>query len=526
MKRIISMILIFVMTTMLMAGCGNSDNKKVELVWASLVYESQEYETVIKVFNEKLQEYLPNTTVRFEKVSADTWTNWMSSGKQVDIAWAGYIFAPLVEVEKKSYLALDDLIAEHGPNIAKEMKEYSSDYEEGNYEGKQYLIPNQQARFKQTGSLVVPAQLWQYMDVDSLLSVMNASPYLTEEQLKTVDTYLTKVYASEDYDTDVVAKYIDVENIYEVMAKRGYDFITNGMCYKAFDENPQIVSFYETDEFKLFAKYAASWYEKGYISSEVLTNNGIGSREAVLGGSVTNDWYPTSKEGYGEAKGIVYNFDTAGNISKYNILLEKENQMYNGVKVFAESATYLTIPYTSKNPERAMQLLDLLRSPEGQELYTLLCYGFEKDSELAKEYNTYHYEVTEEGLAKGVDYVMQPVSTSKYGMASWMVGNCLLTYLTSDMVPGADEYVKDFKKNVQPTLHKTKYAGFMYDSEEISIDLTNIRTVISDYEKRLFAGTKAGNWESLHKEMMDKMNASGLENVKQKLQSQADEYAK
>lgn len=526
MKRIISMLLIVAMTAALFVGCGKSEDDTVELVWASLVYESQEYETVIQVFNEKLQEFLPNTTVKFEKISADTWSNWMSSGKQVDIAWAGYIFDPLVEVEKKSYLALDDLIAEYGPNIAKEMEEYAADYEKGNYNGSQYLIPNQQARYKQTGALTVPAALWKYMDEDAMLAALDASPYLTEEQLQVVDNYLAKVYASSDYDTDVIAKYIDISNIYEIMAKRGYDFITDGMCYKAFDENPQIVGFHETDEFKLFAKYAAKWYEKGYISSEVLTGGGIGSRTAVLTAQTTNDWYPTTVEGQGEEKGIVYQFDTAGNISTYKILTEKENQMYNGVKVFAEDATYLTIPYTSKNPERAMQLLDLLRSPEGQELFTLLVYGFEKDSELAKEYDTYHYEVTEDGMAQGVDYTVQPSSSSKYGMTGWMVGNCLLTYLTPDLLPGVDEYLKDFKKNVEPTLHATKYAGFMYDSEDISIDLTNIRSVITDYELRLSSGSAGSNWESLHQEMLNKLNASGLESVKQNLQTQADEYAK
>ena len=526
MKKLIASLLVVIMTMMCLAGCGGSgDNEEVELIWASVVYESKEYETVIKVFNEKLQEFLPNTKVTFKKVTAENWPLWMTGGEQVDIAWAGYLFDPLAEVKKGSYLALDDLIAEYGPNIKKEMEEeYATDYANGNYEGKQYLIPNQQARFDQTGSIIIPASLWKYMDVDALRAALDESPYLTEKQLQIIDDYLEKVFASSDYDTDVIAKYMDVASL-GVLAERGYDSIAGYMYYKAFEENPEIVHFGETDEFKLFAKYATKWYEKGYISSEVLTGGGIGSRTAVISYSQTNDWHATTVEGMGEERGVVYGFNEVGDITTYKILTESVNQMYNGVAEFAADSTYLTIPYTAKHPERAMQLLDLLRSPEGQELFTLLVYGFEKDSELAKDYNTYHYELTEDGMAQGVDYTVQPNATSKYGMAGWMVGNCLLTYLTPDLAPGADEYIRDFKKNVEPTLHATKYAGFMSDNSEISTDLANLKATYAEYSKRISTGAAGADMETLYNEMITRLKECHLEEVKQNLQKQADEFA-
>ncbi len=527
MKKLLAVVLslITALSVVSLAGCGGKNNKKVELIWATPWYESEESELVQKVFNEELQKLLPNTTVKFKLMSSDNWSLMMSGQEPIDIAWAGYLIDVLSEVKKGSYTPLDDLIKENAPNIAQEMKDDADDYEKGNYDGKQYLIPNQQARVKHSGSLVVPASLYKYLDVDALLTALKASPYLTEDILKVLDSYFEKVFASSDYDNDVVGKYISIENIYGILAKRGYDQITASVVYKAFDENPKFVSFYETDEYKLFCKYASKWYEKGYISTEVLTSAGSGSRSAIMEGNFTNDWYLTTVEGKGEAKGVIYNFDEGGNIKEYRILTRDTEQMYKGIKQFASDSTYLTIPYTAKNPERAIKLLDLLRSDKGRDLFTLLCYGFKKDSDLAKKYNTYHYTVNENGTAQGVDYIIQPSSTSKYGIPSWTCGNCLKTYLNADLDPGVVDYLKDYNKNVSPKFHKTKYYNFMPDTTDIDIDITNVTAAYNEYDARIHCGTEGSKWEATYKTMINKINAANLQNIKDTIEKQAKEYA-
>ena len=529
MKKVISITLIAVMTLSVLSGCGSNKNGKVELVWAGKFLGTQEEELVLKEFNKRLEKLLPNTTVKFIDFDTATWSLWMSEGKEVDIAWSGYQLNMLSEVKKGSYMPLDDLIAEYAPNIQEELKNYESDYQTGTYDGKLYFLPNQQARIKQTTSLDVPASLWKYMDVDALIAALNASPYLTKDIMDIIDSYLTKVYASSDYDTDVVGKYIYIKGLSEVLATRGYEMVDAGIGYDMYDDNAVFVNVYETEQYKMFAEYAASWKEKGYIAKDTVSVGGSTGRSVVLSGEFTKDWYPTTVEGKGEKRGITYNFDDFGGIQTYSILTSNYDQMVNGISSFGSAATYLSIPYTSKNAERAIQLLDLLRSPkgtEGNDLLNLLCYGFEENSEEAKEYGTYHYTLNEYGQAQGVDYTIQPSSSSKYGMASWAVGNALLAYLTPDLLQGAEEYIQNYNEQIKPTHRKTKYYQFLFDSEPVNADLQNINNILNEYQERVAWGTDGSKWESTYKTMIEKMNQAGIGEVIKVMQTQADEFIK
>ncbi len=532
MKRIVSLVLCLVMIGTLFVGCGPKEydpNAKVELVWANYVIESKEHDIVLEAVNKQLETLLPNTTLTFKEVNAETWKLWMSSGEPIDIAWSGYIFDLKSEIDAGAYRPLDELIANYAPNIQQEMKDYAADYQSGNYDGKQYLIPNQQAIFNQTPAIVVPDSLIGHMDVDALLAAAKSSPTSTKAIYDVLDSYLAKVYASEDYDTDTVGKTIDIYNIYQAVATRGYDFVggtkaSAQLCYKAFDENSTIVSFPETEEYKLFAQYAASWCEKGYISEDALLGGGsAGSRMSVLSGSSTAMWYATENAETGEKRGVTYNLED-GYIKSYNILLNDYSQQFNGVSELGYEATYLTIPYTAKNPERAMQLLDLLRSPvgtPGNDLLNLLVYGFEKDSDYAKEYNTWHY--TREGdCVTPVDYTVQPTRTSKYGLTNWMIGNCLLAYRTPNILEGQAEFCKNYEAEVRETLHNTALKGFDADISDLTIDISNIKGVYDEFDKRIFYGVSKSGWTGIYEQMMSKLKASNLEEVKAALQSQAD----
>lgn len=527
--KVISLVLIMVSMLSLLSGCGGKDNGKVELVWATGFLGTQEQEIVHKEFNKQLEKLLPNTTVKFIEFDAETWSLWMSEGKQVDIAWSGYHLDMEEEVKKGSYAALDDLIAEYGTNIKNEMKEFEADYATGQYNGKQYAIPNMQTRFSQTSSIDVPATLIQYMDVDALRAAFSASTYLTKDIMDIIDSYLEKVYASSDYDTDVVAKYIDITSLASVLATRGYGVFEAGVGYGDPADPSKIINVYETEQYKMFCEYAASWYEKGYISKDVVTIGGATGRDAVLAGEYTKTWYPTTIEGQGEERGVTYNFDDFGGIKSHSILTTTIDQKKQAPPTFGSLSTYMTIPYTSKNQERAMQLIDLLRSPkgtEGNDLLNLLCYGFEENSEEAKEYGTYHYTLTEEGQAQGVDYTLQPSKTSKYGMASWAVGNAVLAYPTPDILPGMADYVLDYKKNVVPTLPKSVYYGFHFDSTPVDTDLQNINNVLNEYRTRIQEGREGANWKSLYNTMLEKLNQAGISKVMQEMQKQADEFLK
>ena len=532
MKKIVSFIFVLCMVISMMAGCGGSESDGKTLIWSARGIGCAEDEIVHKEFNKMLNELMPGVQVKFIEENETNWAKWMGAGEVIDIAWTGYKSDVESEINQGSYLPLDEYISEEKtPNIYKEMQVYAEDYNSGTRDGKLYMIPNQQPTFTQSGALRIPNELKDYMDIDALLAAAHASPTTTRAVYEILTDYLEKVWAQDAYDTDTVSDTVDIITLFNTLATRGYDFIVNGktvgarLCYAAFDEDPEIMSLIETDAYKLFLEYAAKWYKAGYIREDILINSSSGSRSPILTANASGMWYGTTKESYGEARGVTYNYDQ-GAVVSLDLLLDDLDNQYNGTSKLGYESTYLAVPFTSKFPEQAIALIDLLRSPvgtEGNTLANLLIYGFEKNSDYAKEYDTYHYTLNGD-FAQGVDYSLQPTTNSKYGKPNWTVTNTFLTYRTTAVLEGQAEWALDFEANVRPTLHKTKYYRLRADLSEVLTDVANVAAVINEYSDQLVSGINAGNYQKLYDEMIEKANAANLKRVKEKISKQAQAY--
>lgn len=518
------------------AGCGAS---KVKLIWAGSTLGNEESEMVFEAFNKELQSVkgFENVEIDFQKQDTTNWQLWMASNTQIDIAWTGYSYDIETEINNGSYTALDEYITEENtPNIYAEKQEYSADYASGSYKGKQYLIPNQQPIANLSNILKIPVELKDYMNIDGVLNECHSNKKTTEKVYQYIDEYLAAVTKAHAIDTDTVAKYIDIQGIFKFVATRGYEFIGGDLtgawlCYDEEDPSAKIVNFMETDAYRLFLKYAAKWYNDGYVSPNVLVNGSeSGSRSPVLNAHSTGMWYTTENPELGEERGVTYAIETddAGNkfITMYNLLLETPEQDWQGVSTLGSEKTYLCIPYTSKNPEIAIKLLDLLRAPvgeKGNDLLNLLVYGFEENSKYAEEYGTYHYTL-EGDCAYGVDYYAQPDSSCKYGIAHWFVGNVFKTYRTPNIQAGQGDYVKKYETVDRLTHKETALCGFRVDLSEYSNVIANIQTIINEYNDTLICGIDGSNYNATYDEMMSKINGADLAKVKEAVQSQADKY--
>ena len=475
---------------------------------------------------------MPGVQVEFIAQSTSTWALWMNAGEQIDIAWSGFEYDIESEINKGAYMELDDLINEKDtPNIYQEMQDYAEDYYSGTYDDKLYMIPIQQPIFTQSAQLDIPAELYQYMDVDALLNAAHSSTKTTAAVYDEITKFLAKVWAADAYDTDTIGNGIDPITIGKVVATRGYDFVGNNkmtgacLCYDAFSDNPALVNFMETDEYKMFLDYAGKWYEAGYISDDTLTSAGGGTRSAVLTANSSGMWFGTDDSENGEQRGVKY-IKNQGQITSYGLLLDSQDQQFNGVSSLGSEATYQVIPVTAKYPETAIKVIDLLRSPvgsEGNDLANLLCYGFEKNSEYAKEYDTYHYTL-DGTFAQGVDYTIQPSSSCKYGKCFWTVTNAYLLYHTTAILDGQSEWALDFEKNVRPTLHKTKYYRFRADTSKYITDISNIASVIDEYNEQLLSGLNGSKYSASYNQMIEKMKAAKLDDVKKAVFEQMQKY--
>lgn len=535
MKKIVccllSALMLFGCMTVL-AGCGG-DNKKVTLSWY-LVTNGQKDEKIVQAeFNKQLAKYLPNTQVEFKEEIVDNWSRWMASRKAIDIAWTGYSFNMESEISKDSYMELNDLIDKYAPNIKKEMQEYSEDYASAMVDGKLYAIPNQQPIISETPYLKIPAACLKYFDVDAFRAATAKSPYTnTDDIYQIFDKYFRSIKSAGVIGTDTVGKYMDPTTVFTYIAKRGYDSIgRTSLCYKAFDDNVNVVKFEETDEYKLWCKWAAKWYNDGYIAKDVLQSEGSsGSQIPTLDAHLNEIWFGLTGEEDNAEKGLRAVYNVYDELEKYNLLIEPKDRShsYKGTSTLGSEKTYLCIPFTAKNPERAIKLLDLLRAEkgtDGNKLLNLLVYGFEKNSEEAKKHDTYHYTL-EGDCAYGTDYTIQPGTSSAYGIPHWQIGNVFLTYRTPNILEGQQEYAREYESSVADSAHKTPLAGFRFNISNIATEVGNLESVTTEFNNRLVCGVSGSGWTDIYDQMLKKYNSAGLDKVKQDVEKQIQAYKK
>lgn len=525
-KKIISGLLATVLMLTLITGCkngiskaNNNTSKPVTLKWVVPWGEQRDLKKVTVEVNKQLTKLLPNTKLDLICDSLpDKWPMWMASKVKFDIAWSGYMLDLESEIKKGSYLKLDDLIKNYAPDIKKEMIDYAADYKSGTYRGSLYAIPNQQPLLHTTSWISVPYSLAKYMDIDAILNAAHSSATTTEAVYQELDKYFEKVKAADLMDTDTISNTCDIQNIFKAVATRGYDWIgvsKSGawMCYKVFnDGKAEIVNFNETPEFKLFIKYAAKWYGKGYISKDILINaGGTGGRQPTASANIQENWYKVD-----EARGVKYLKDEkTGEMSTYMLLFDPDKFCFNGTSVLGSDLTYETIPFTAENPERAMMLLNLLRSEKGKDLLNLIVYGIKGT----------HYELIGNDVAKGNGYTIQPTPNNLYGIPHWMIGNVFLTYRTPNIRDGQNEWAKNYVKNVKPTFYKTPLYDFRADTSNLTSKISQMAQVISEYQNTLICGVSGENYNNVYQQMVAKSNAAGVKDIAKELQKQADAYA-
>lgn len=522
MKKAICMLLCLIMCLSVLSACGGQKDKEgeVTLTWVIPMAKQKDADEVQAAVNEELSKLMPNTKLEFvwEEGLASKWAMWMSAGTSYDLAWTGYSFDMLSECNNGSYTDLTELVEEYAPNIKAESKELTTAYNSAMLDGKLWAIPNEQPLIGNSNFVGIPLEFWSYFPVDEFLTECHANTKTTEKVYQLYEQYMVALT-----DAGLITPgscSIDVTNFFQAVATRGYDWVgtTNGgawLCYDAFDENAKMMNFMETDAYKLFIKYAARWAGMGYISADYLAT-GLPSGTSIGSGSTSEYWF-----GVDEERGVRYVKDGEGNTVSYRLLLDSEEQDFTGVNTFGSEATYTVIPYTSKNPERAIKLLDLLKTSEGEDLLNLIVYGIEGKHYTKKQSDDGDY------VAYGSDYTIQPSSQSVYGIPHWMVCNVFECYRTPNILDGQKEWAMDYILNVDKNLHWTRYKGFTPDVSDYTYQISQVSAVISEYHSALICGGfGTDGYQEKYDAFMAKLKTAEIDKLIETVQTQADEYLK
>ncbi len=251
---------------------------------------------------------------------------------------------------------------------------------------------------------------------------------------------------------------------------------------------PKVVNLLETDLFKNYVALARKWYEAGYIMQDVATTQEQGSSLVKAGKAF--GYFNNMKPGFETQESKITGYELAG------VHLSEPVIQSNGATGFM-----MSIPRNSKNPERAMQLVNLLYTDA--DVMNLLANGIEGK----------HYVKNEDGTIRLPDGVTE----STYQFNQWEVGNNFLTHVWEGMDKNIWELTKQFNESarVSPVL------GFSFDATPVKTEVAAATNVVNQYK----VGLESGSLDpSLIAEYNEKLKAAGLDKIIAEKQKQLDEW--
>ena len=166
----------------------------------------------------------------------------------------------------------------------------------------------------------------------------------------------------------------------------------------------------------------------------------------------------------------------------------------------ATIATLTSISTTCKNPELAMQFLNLINTDPV--LYNMACFGIEG----------VHYTLNDNGT------VTSDEASGYNPNSDWVFGNQFNAFPRDSQSP--DIWVKI--KEYNDTAKVSCAMGFSFDSSVVDSELSAISAVTGEYLPQLSVG--AVDPKTAVPEMMKKLEAAGMDAVLEEMQKQVDEW--
>lgn len=485
------------------AGCTSKETAndgEVTLKWIlGGAGKQADSEEVWVAFNEKLQEYMPGTTVEFECIPmaeyAEKWKLFAASGEKIDIAWFGWMLNLEQEARAGSIMPIGDLVEKHAPELKGIMEDWVWDTTK--IDGELYAIPNYQMMVSRPVALRTPKKLAdKYLDKERLVKVWTdwkdseGISEIPDEFFDVIEEYLLKLKDAGELGLGISPEVFSGW----LSPAKGSTFYNYGVITK---EDDRVVVKDVTDYQLNYYKRINELYKKGLIRRDALTVKDHTPDMGREGG------YTIWAHQYDD-------FTPAAEEAKYGMEIEyimPENAKSS--RYYKAGGTNTAILSTSRNPEKAIELLEHINTEKGKELYNLLAFGLEGK----------HYEVKGENSIETIGYTGTPTMDSAYGIPSYVVGNTFNAFETQADVPGYNQYVRDvLHVESEPNLLQ----GFVFNSDPIKTEKAQIDSSLAE-----FAGLTTGaydNYEELWKQKREKLKNSGVEKVLKEVQSQLDKW--
>lgn len=499
-KRVLAALMCVAMTVGLLAGCGSSSSstssstssssdgtsatadtsQEVNLVMYVVSDRPAGQDTVDENFNKIIKEKL-NCTLTINWIAWSDYANkyplLFSSGEVFDMAYSATWLNFKSMAQKGAFMNLDDLWEKYAPtNFANTTEEAKM---QATVDGSYYCVPTQLATYNAYGPIyrtdILEGTDWDgkmenFEDLEEYMDIVKE----THPELDPID-----IYSSGS----------EVDDVY--MWSLGYrsskgasnDFL----FYNPEEENPTLFTYYETPEVNDFLDMMKRWNEKGFFSKSALSDT------------------DSTKTQNGKAAMKVHNVD---NLQNYATMHPEWNFEYaNFVKHVAYlpfTQDVMVISNTSKNPERALMLWDLITND--QEVYDAFMYGVLGVT----------YTLNDEGQYAITDANLYSTSSM------WAARTTELNRDVEGTPESYGEWKQTFEDMIAADDTAARFAGFTLDTSNIETEYAACQSVHQQYWWPLELGyTDAATGLA---DYQAKMEAAGIEKVRAEFQQQLDDY--
>lgn len=499
--RIFSILVIVIMSIVLY-GCYDNNKKDnsavnnleyVELKMFLIGDKPRDFDIVYDKVNEIVKEKI-NAELSVEFIP---WSDMdekypllFQAGEQFDLIFTAESWAHYNEVATRNgfYEITDDMLKEYAPDIYE--NEPQEAWEQAKVNEKIYMIPGDQVEYS-TRVFGIRGDLVHKYGIDKISSYED------------LERYMDAVASDDDSDIKVISNgggqnlqfpYMLEKNSFQLVAGTPVPTI-------AFDVNENdghVFSVVDIPEYREYALKMKEFADKGYWSEDSIVSRATRDEDFMNGKSAVMVWNLGSVADRVERineKNPEWNAE----IVDQSIGINRTVNLYtnNGMAINA----------TSKNPERALMALNLLRY--NKEIHELTWYGIEGIHWNAEEDN--QYSVTD----KSEDF--PPTNVCPWG---WYSSSLHRTPLKSSDI--SKEIVDTWIDNY--TVDNV-IAGFSFDNRKVKNEIACVNNVIKQYGIPIDLGM-CEDVDTAITEYKEKLRDAGLYTILDECRNQINSYLK
>lgn len=435
-----------------------------------------------KYLKEKTKLNVNLTIQLFDYASYSTKISTMiAAGDEADLVWTstnGSVpFRP--NVIKGSFIELNGLLDKYGKDIKNVLGNVYLDGATVN--GKIYGVPVNKDRAHTKGMMFNKSMVDKYkFDISKVKTIDDLEPMLKVIRDNEKGNIVTNMSIGTGITNGPV-------NLLDFDILSGDTLVPLGLYGNNDRSNTKIFNIFDSNEVKEQLKTVRKFYNEGYIRKDAPT--------------LKNDTSDIEGKQFVSFPQLKPNADKEKSTDKAQFVqLDLTKPIATNSDV---GNSMMAITKNSKNPERAMMLLNLMYTDKT--LLNMAVFGIEGK----------HY-------TKVNDNTIEPIKDSPFypGAVAWRFGNQFLDYLKPTEDPKKWEILKKFNESSIPM----NTLGFTFDSSNLQTEMAAIVNVSKEYQPVILTG--AVDPDVYLPKYMAKLKEAGIEKVATELQKQYDEFLK